>query len=819
MSNYTVKVTIDGDDNLTPVLKKTNQEIDKMQKNVQETNQSTTSASSGMNTFKSAVGALGAALAGVQIMDKIGELNQLGTEVQGTSILFETLAGGADAASQSLEKMRQATFGVVSDFDLMSGASSLLNMGLAGSNAEAEQLIELAYKLKKPTETASEAIENFSLMLANQSVARLDSFGISSGQVRSRIEELIEAGQALNREDAFKMAVLEIGTEKITRLGDTIEQVNNTSLNRLAAQFQNLTAGVGVFVATGVEAGAQLTELTLMALDPSIGEEAGVSFGEAFINAVISEITGAEIPALEIEVNEDREKGKEIAEAYISEIEKAVAETAPMSSIGGTTTTGAMINTSSITGQRWNPARDFTQAIASAYQLEQGIKFWNDSITDTIATVNNLVSPVYNRVQSGVQAYSYQQGGQSYFDSMMSDFFSSSQRTGNAMASVAKKGFLHDYNIMGYIQNDAINYRKLPNGQEFLSESDANALVKQFKLIQESYAELESLNARGIISDEELAKATRMRDSFADVATEAQNIALAIDSINLDTLLGIDSPDSQLMQLGSTIASGIEDADIRQAYEEALGFQSGSINELSQAIDPNGIINQTLSQIALQSPDDAVMATLQAQKALQATVELDADERVVEVLRAIGQVATSGGATITVNVQAGDTPLGISSNYGLTLDEIYGSDSGIYRNGYLQQGSYEVMTGGGMGLTPFENSPYAYGENAQRFRENIGGLLEGLPQIDINDVLDFSNLELPDMTELGDNLQSSVDDVMVTLANAVFDTTLKVNVELAGVGAALLQQAGVIGANTLRQNAGRPAPTPTTSPRGATMAM
>jgi len=647
----------------------------------------------------------------------------------------------------------------------MSGASSLLNMGLAGSNAEAEQLIELAYKLKKPTETASEAIENFSLMLANQSVARLDSFGISSGQVRSRIEELIEAGQALNREDAFKMAVLEIGTEKITRLGDTIEQVNNTSLNRLATQFQNLTAGVGVFVATGVEAGAQLTELTLMALDPSIGEEAGVSFGEAFINAVISEITGAEIPALEIQ------------DPY------NLPYAMPNARMSGD-----------------QPA---------TYAMD--ISHLNELNRRTQEQVD-LTAKMQRHQELAIQ-------GALEYELIIANFQDSWDRTGNAMASVAKKGFLHDYNIMGYIQNDAINYRKLPNGQEFLSESDANALVKQFKLIQESYAELESLNARGIISDEELAKATRMRDSFADVATEAQNIALAIDSINLDTLLGIDSPDSQLMQLGSTIASGIEDADIRQAYEEALGFQSGSINELSQAIDPNGIINQTLSQIALQSPDDAVMATLQAQKALQATVELDADERVVEVLRAIGQVATSGGATITVNVQAGDTPLGISSNYGLTLDEIYGSDSGIYRNGYLQQGSYEVMTGGGMGLTPFENSPYAYGENAQRFRENIGGLLEGLPQIDINDVLDFSNLELPDMTELGDNLQSSVDDVMVTLANAVFDTTLKVNVELAGVGAALLQQAGVIGANTLRQNAGRPAPTPTTSPRGATMAM
>ena len=40
---------------------------------------------------------------------------------------------------------------------------------------------------------ATESMENFALMLANQSILRLDSFGISSGKVTARIEELMSA--------------------------------------------------------------------------------------------------------------------------------------------------------------------------------------------------------------------------------------------------------------------------------------------------------------------------------------------------------------------------------------------------------------------------------------------------------------------------------------------------------------------------------------------------------------------------------------------------------------------------------------------------
>jgi hypothetical protein len=55
----------------------------------------------------------------------------------------------------------------------------------------------------------------FNAMLANQSIERLDTFGISSGRVRQRIEEQMAATAGLSREQAFVNAVMEIGGQKL----------------------------------------------------------------------------------------------------------------------------------------------------------------------------------------------------------------------------------------------------------------------------------------------------------------------------------------------------------------------------------------------------------------------------------------------------------------------------------------------------------------------------------------------------------------------------------------------------------------------------
>ncbi|RLC72470.1 MAG: hypothetical protein DRI81_16350, partial [Chloroflexi bacterium] len=117
------------------------------------------------------VGELGRALA----RDLINEAPRL----EGVRRTFNTLAADiGENADAMMSAMREATRGMVSDADLMQASNKLVAMGLASSSSEAAELAEVATQLGVAMgEDAVGSLENFALMLANQSIPRLDSFG------------------------------------------------------------------------------------------------------------------------------------------------------------------------------------------------------------------------------------------------------------------------------------------------------------------------------------------------------------------------------------------------------------------------------------------------------------------------------------------------------------------------------------------------------------------------------------------------------------------------------------------------------------------
>jgi len=159
------------------------------------------------------VGALGAEL--VKMTADAASVDQ-------TRQAFNALADSiGENAQDMVDNMRIATNWMVSDADLMAGANQMMSMGLADSADEAANLATMATKLGMAMGSdATGAMENFNAMLANQSLPRLDSFGISSGAVRARIEELTEGVEQMDRETAFMTAVMEQGAVAMDRLGD-----------------------------------------------------------------------------------------------------------------------------------------------------------------------------------------------------------------------------------------------------------------------------------------------------------------------------------------------------------------------------------------------------------------------------------------------------------------------------------------------------------------------------------------------------------------------------------------------------------------------
>jgi hypothetical protein len=196
----------------------------------------------------------------VQVGKLATELGNLGQEVQQQRAYFNVWSGGVTNATANLAAMREAIGGVMTDSEAMTGANKLLSMGLAKNADELAKLSKMAVMLGGSTRSAAESIDEFSLLLANQSILRLDTFGISGATVRARIEELMATTAGLTREQAFLNAVMEEGTRKVSAL-EAAGVSATTATQDLDTAFRGLKEAVGVGLAGPIaEAQSNLAE-------------------------------------------------------------------------------------------------------------------------------------------------------------------------------------------------------------------------------------------------------------------------------------------------------------------------------------------------------------------------------------------------------------------------------------------------------------------------------------------------------------------------------------------------------------------------------
>lgn len=180
-----------------------------------------------------------------QIPQALAEMVNLGVQAEAQGVRFERFAGGADQASEYLEAFQSATDNTVTRMDAMQGATKLLQMGLVDTSEDMSLVAAIATKLGDQTQSAGERVNDFALLLANQSVMRLDNFGISSGRVRARIEELQASIEGLSREEAFRIATFEEGQKSLETLGDTTD-LNSTKIARFQAAIGDMKQELGL---------------------------------------------------------------------------------------------------------------------------------------------------------------------------------------------------------------------------------------------------------------------------------------------------------------------------------------------------------------------------------------------------------------------------------------------------------------------------------------------------------------------------------------------------------------------------------------------
>lgn len=255
----TVKVTGDSSQ-LVAALNRAQEELAQLDRQSNQTNAGFGTLGTSAGSASGALGSMSNVMAGigwgVAISGAIAvgtELYNIGRASQVATNTFNQLQGGAEQASASLAMLQEATSFTVPDTTLMSISNLYTQMGLATDPTEVARLAEMGATLGQAMgSSAEEAMRTFSFLLSNQSIELLDTFGISSGKVRERIEELQKANGDLARDQAFVTAVLEEGALAMERLGDATEQ-NISAVGQLTTRFQNLMAEMGKPVASAVE--------------------------------------------------------------------------------------------------------------------------------------------------------------------------------------------------------------------------------------------------------------------------------------------------------------------------------------------------------------------------------------------------------------------------------------------------------------------------------------------------------------------------------------------------------------------------------------
>lgn len=208
----------------------------------QQADQMAGAIAGGLGGIAGALGVGGALMLGKQVAGFTWDLAQAGMQVQALERNFVALSGEGIA---SLEGLRRATRSMVSDADLLQSTNQYLAMGLADTSKQAGDLIGVATQLALIMgRDVSGAVGEFAQLLANQSMMRLDQFGIGAERVRQRMEALQKANASLSKEQAFTNAVLAEAEVTIARAGD---QAGNTASKAaiLSASWANLRTEVG----------------------------------------------------------------------------------------------------------------------------------------------------------------------------------------------------------------------------------------------------------------------------------------------------------------------------------------------------------------------------------------------------------------------------------------------------------------------------------------------------------------------------------------------------------------------------------------------
>lgn len=552
-------------------------------------------------------------------------LNQLGREINATNVQFTELAGGRREATELMSDMADATGHAVDNMTLMTSASQLMNLGLTSSSAQTVDLIDKIVALKKPVDSAADAVDNFSLLLANQSYLRLDSFGINSGRVRKRVEELGDEFENLTKEQKFTQAVMEEMERKIVALGPAAT-VAETALGRLETRFENFRQQMAANINMGVE-GAMgfldvflgthpalqqreedtkraITELTQYAME-TLPNQLDISsmppnFMESYLHAAV------EVAIRSPQLAADKQRLQEAALALMNPDDKVV--------FPGTTPemfasmTGTMAEMAQFVGQNNSQIMTMLDREEEAVEHARELAELRERAASAVPEYMRYYDWALDR-QGQLNRLEEEQARtrDSMFGSLRSQASSVLGALGASPESLQYGDVFSQIGMLGSGMTDMPRFMDQGQADEIARAAD------MAKTLFDNMKEADKAND-SLFTDQQLNIAELQAQHMGSIADNAQKAASALQNLSLEDVFGqgAQNPSDNLLgQMTDQLMTAAEEAgytkDQLDALQDALDRQSNQETTGSQAID--NVIAPMVADIGLQlGPEAAATA-------------------------------------------------------------------------------------------------------------------------------------------------------------------------------------------------------------------
>lgn len=583
MSNYSVQVSLDGKDNLTPVLQSASGELETMEEN-------SGNVSSGMDGIANAAIGMGIAWAASHAISMISDLSKMGDEANDANDVFVQLAGGTANATNMLMVMQTASGGVISNMHLQEEASKALSLNLVHNADDMGSLVQLGSELGASMgKTATEGVDELTQSLASGRLQGLKDLGVDIVAVQERMDELKKSG--LSTSDAMRQATFEVAGQHLKDLGAGAK-VGQDAIDKLKTHWDNFVESAAKDVNMVVNVIANDANHVLFG-DPDA--DAAKTQIEQFATANATVYGGQFYDT----VKEQFSQASKTVEFFTPENSQAILE-------------------SLFRNMKANPEAGLQQAIQDTLQpiMDMGI---DDEHVQMLAGQLYLVGQLEEKTVSTAKAQQDQvkllaeqavqakllNDAQNLSDLDKQDSLQQ-QREALDLAHQHNEATFEYNNALAQVGNQLLSITNIGDPMAALytdkiSASDADAMLPDFmkpeyaaeitNQYQQAADELDRLKGmrdQGLISDDQLTQAENMTDNLSKLADQAQRAADNFKNMSLSEALGTNDADKMGTEMSKMIMDeakkgGLSDKQLA-GLQGQFDISDGTVTEASKTL-------------------------------------------------------------------------------------------------------------------------------------------------------------------------------------------------------------------------------------------